>query len=486
MADPGVRESGIVETYKARTRRAAELSRKARQVLPGGIVHESRRMWPYGIYGERAAGSRKWDVDGNEYVDYYGGHGSLLLGHQHPEVVAAIHAQVDKGMHLAAAHELEVEWARLISSMVPSVERVRFTSSGTEATQLAMRLARAQTGRRRIVRFATHFHGWHDQVAGGVHDHFDGSPNAGVLPEIAEQTSLALPNDVAAVEEVITKRKDVAAVMIEPIGASSGLVPTPPEVLGALREITAKHGVVLIFDEVVTGFRVAPGGAQAFYGVIPDLTTMAKIVAGGMPGGAVGGPAEIMDWFDHEATRAAGREHINHHGTHNAHPVSAAAGIATLKIIGASPSAQPLSRGERGEMLASGERMGPCEKASAIAARLREGMNEVLEEEGVPWAVYGEHSFFHIHSNPGGDAIRPTEFDASTVTPETLKGRNESLLGKLRLAMLNNGVDLKGWRGGIISAAHTEADVEWTLAAWRQSLRALREEGELSEASAKR
>ena len=459
MADAGVRESKIVSTYKARTKRAAELYLKACEVLPGGIVHESRRMWPYGIYGDRAAGSRKWDVDGNEYVDYYGGHGSLLLGHQHPAVVAAIHAQVDKGMHLAAAHELEVEWARLISEIVPSVERVRFTSSGTEATQLAMRLARAQTGRRRIVRFVTHFHGWHDQVAGGVHDHFDGSPNAGVLHEIAEQTTLVPPNDVAAVEEVIAKRNDVAAVMIEPIGASSGLVPTPPEVLGALREITAKHGVILIFDEVVTGFRVAPGGAQAFYGVIPDLTTMAKIVAGGMPGGAVGGPAGIMGWFDHEATRASGREHINHHGTHNAHPVSAAAGIATLKIV---------------------RDTGPCEKASATAARLRNGMNEVLEEEGVPWAVYGEHSFFHIHSNPRGDAIRPTEFDASTITPETLKGRNESLLGKLRLAMLNHGVDLKGWRGGIISAAHTEADVEWTLAAWRQSLRALREEGELS------
>jgi glutamate-1-semialdehyde 2,1-aminomutase len=479
MADVNSRESRIVATYKARTERAARLYREAREVLPGGIVHESRRMWPYGIYGVRAAGSRKWDVDGNEYVDYYGGHGSLLLGHQHPAVVAAIHAQVDKGMHLAAAHELEVEWARLITQMVPSVERVRFTSSGTEATQLAMRLARAQTGRRRVVRFATHFHGWHDQVAGGVHDHFDGTANAGVLREVAEQTSLVAPNDVSAVEEVITSRKDVAAVMIEPLGASSGLVPTPPEVLGALREITAKHGVILIFDEVVTGFRVAPGGAQAFYGVIPDLTTMAKIVAGGMPGGAVGGPAEIMEWFDYEATHASGREHINHHGTHNAHPVSAAAGIATLRVIRQSPSRQPLSREERGHGQASTGDMGPCEKASATAARLREGMNEVLESEGVPWAVYGEHSFFHIHSNPRGDAIRPTDFDAATITPETLKGRNESLLGKLRLAMLNNGVDLKGWRGGIVSAAHTQADVDLTLAAWRNSLRALREDGEL-------
>jgi glutamate-1-semialdehyde 2,1-aminomutase len=464
MADSHAGESRIVATYRARTRRAADLHRRARDVLPGGIVHDSRRMWPYGIYGDRALGSRKWDVDGNEYVDYYGGHGSLLLGHQHPQVLEAVQAQLGKGMHLAAAHELEVEWARLVQEMVPSVERVRFTSSGTEATQLAMRLARATTGKRRIVRFLTHFHGWHDQVAFGVHDHFDGSPNAGVLGEVADNTTVLAPNDIAAVERVIAGRKDVAAVMIEPVGSSSGMVPTHPEVLGALREITQKHGVLLIFDEVVTGFRVSPGGAQAFYGVMPDLTAMAKILAGGMPGGAVGGPANILGWLDHEAAAAAGREYINHHGTHNAHPVSAAAGIATLNIIRGSDA---------------------CAKASATAGQLRGGMNEVLEAEGVPWAVYGEHSFFHIHSNPQGKALRPTTFDASTLTIDSLKGKNETMLGKLRLAMLNNGVDLKGWRGGILSAAHTQADVDFTLDAWRKSLRALKEEGELADTKGK-
>ncbi len=458
MADRNAGESKILATYRARTKRAAELNRKAREVLPGGIVHDSRRMSPYGIYGDRAQGSRKWDVDGNEYVDYYGGHGSLLLGHQHPQVIAAIQAQLAKGMHLAAAHELEVEWAYLIREMVPSVERVRFTSSGTEATQLAMRLARAATGRRKIVRFLTHFHGWHDHVAGGVHDHFDGSPNAGVLGEVAASTVLVAPNDVAAVERVLAG-KDIAAVMIEPVGSSSGAVPTPPEVLGMLRESTRKHGALLIFDEVVTGFRVAPGGAQAYYGVTPDITTMAKILAGGMPGGAVGGPKDILDQLDHEAAHAAGREHVNHHGTHNAHPISAAAGIATLNIIRGSDA---------------------CAKASATAATLRKAMNEVLEEEGVPWAVYGVHSFFNIYSNPQGHALKPTTFDGGTITVEALKGRNEAMLGKLRIAMLNNGVDLKGWRGGILSAAHTQADVDFTVEAWRKSLRALKEEGLLA------
>src|SRR5262249_40483593 len=163
----------------------------------------------------------------------------------------------------------------------------------------------------------------------------------------------------------------------------------------------------------------------------------------------------LLDLFDHDAAAASGREYLNHHGTHNAHPVCAAAGIATLNIVRASDA---------------------CAKASATAAALRKGMNEVLEEERVPWAVYGEHSFFNIHSNPRGDAIRPTAFDAATITLDTLKGRNQAMLGKLRIAMLNNGVDLKGWRGGLTSAAHTQADIDFTLDAWRHSLRALRGE----------
>jgi glutamate-1-semialdehyde 2,1-aminomutase len=458
MADVASSTSPIEAAYRARTPRSRELAEQARGALPSGIVHDSRRTLPYGIYGDRALGSRKWDVDGNEYVDYYGGHGALLLGHQHPQVLAAIQAQLGKGMHLAAGSALEIEWARRIQDMIPSAERVRFTSSGTEATQLAMRLARAATARSRIVRFQSHFHGWHDQVAFGVNDHLDGTPSVGVLQEVADRTTLVAPNDVAAVERVLAGRDDVAALMIEPLGSSSGAVPTPPEVLGALREITRKHGVLLIFDEVVTGFRVSPGGAQALYGVIPDLTTLAKVVAGGMPGGAVGGRRDILEWLDFEAAAAAGRERISHQGTHNGHPLSAAAGIATLDIIRDSDV---------------------CAKATATAASLRAGMNQVLEEEGVPWAIYGEHSFFHIYSNPQDHAIRPTAFDAGTITIDALKGKDEKTLAKLRLAMLNNGVDLKGWRGGIVSAAHTQADVDLTLGAWRKSLRALKDEGAL-------
>jgi glutamate-1-semialdehyde 2,1-aminomutase len=461
MADGAAAQSSIESSYRARTPRARALAREARALIPSGIVHDSRRTWPYSIYGDRAAGSRKWDVDGNEYVDYYGGHGALLLGHQHPAVIAAIEKQLGKGLHLAAANALEIEWASLIAELIPSAERVRFTSSGTEATQLAMRLARAASGRSRIVRFQSHFHGWHDQVSFGVNDHLDGTPSVGVLQEVANHTTLVPPNDVASVERVIAERGDVAAVMIEPAGSSSGALPTPPEVLGALREITRKHDVVLIFDEVVTGFRVSPGGAQALYGVTPDLTTLAKVVAGGMPGGAVAGRRDILEWLDFEAAAAAKRERISHQGTHNGHPLAAAAGIATLSIIRDTDA---------------------CARATATATTLRRRLNEVLEEERVPWAIYGEHSFFHIYPNPRGEAFRPTQFDAATLTLASFKGRNERTLDKMRLAMLVNGVDLKGWRGGLVSAAHTQADVDFTVDAWRKSLRMLKEEGDLPRA----
>jgi glutamate-1-semialdehyde 2,1-aminomutase len=342
--------------------------------------------------------------------------------------------------------------------MLPCAEKIRFTASGTEATQLAIRLARAATGRARIVRFQSHFHGWHDQVAFGVTEHMDGTASVGVLPEVAANTSLVAPNDIAAVEQLLSTRDDVAAVMLEPVGSGSGMIPTSAEVLNALRQLTTKHGALLIFDEVVTGFRVHPGGAQALTGVIPDLTALAKILAGGLPGGAVCGRKDILDWLDFEASAAAKRERINHQGTHNAHPFSAAAGIATLDIIRNSDA---------------------CARASATAATLRAGMNEILDAEGVPWAIYGEHSFFHLYSNPLNEPMRPTTFDARTLTLEKLKGKDERALAKLRLAMLVNGVDLKGFRGGIVSAAHTQADVDCTLDAWRKSLRALKEEERL-------
>ena len=325
--------SPIETEFRRRTRRSAELYERAGRVIPAGLTHDSRTLLPYPIYAERAKGPRKWDADGNEYVDYFGGHGALILGHAHPAVVEAVKSQVERGTHWGSSHELEVRWAELINRMVPCAERVRFTASGTEATHLAIRLMRAFAGKSKIVRFVGHFHGWHDQVAGGSNSHFDGSAPAGVLAGIAGETILVPAGDLAEVRRVLDSRSDVAAVMIEPSGASWGQVPLAPGFLAGLREMTKDRGVLLMFDEVVTGFRWSRGGAQGRYGITPDICALAKIVAGGMPGGAVAGRADIIDQLDAKAAAAAKREKIGHQGTFNSNPVCAAAAVATLSLI---------------------------------------------------------------------------------------------------------------------------------------------------------
>ena len=384
--------SKIEAAYRAMTPKSAELARQAARQLPSGLTHDSRHMWPYGIYTDHAEGSRKWDVDGNDYVDYYGGHGSLLLGHGRPEVKEAVQRQMEKGTHFGTCHELEVRWSGLIQEMIPCAERVRFHSSGTEATHMAIRLARAFTGRSKIVRFYGHFHGWHDHVTFGVDSHFDGTPSIGISDKVAQDVVLVPPHDVDRVRQVLESDGDVAAVMIEPIGSNSGKVPATGETLRQLRALTSQYGAVLIFDEVVTGFRVSPGGAQAHYGVVPDLTTLAKIVAGGLPGGAVCGRKDIMDYLDFEVSKEAGREKVRHQGTFNANPVSAAAGVAALEII------------KTGE---------PGARADATAETVRAELNRVLTEENVPWAIYGEFSVFHIFTNARHLPITPAEFDAT-------------------------------------------------------------------------
>src|SRR4051794_21797267 len=424
----------LTESYEAATPGSAELARRARELLPSGIAHDGRKLDPYPIYVARAKGPRKWDVDGNEYVDYFGGHGALLLGHNHAAVLEAMHAQLDRGTHYGACHELEVRWADLVCSMVPSAERVRFTSSGTEATLMALRLARAATGRTKLLRFRGHFHGWHDHMSSGYTNHFDGSPTTGVLAGVADEVLLADPNDTAGVTAIFERHRDIAAVITEPTGANFGRMPIRPDFLRLLRELTAASGTVLIFDEVVTGFRVSPGGAQAALGITPDMTSLAKILAGGLPGGAVAGRRDLLELLDFAATKAAGKEKIQHPGTFNANPLSAAAGVATLEII------------------RSGD---ACERANRFGEEFRGRLNSVFAEERVGWAAHGSYSGFHVWTN----AEEPGQFDAEAGIPLMLeKGRGEGIGPKLRLALVANGVDVNGGPGGTISATHGEAE----------------------------
>jgi glutamate-1-semialdehyde 2,1-aminomutase len=432
----------IHETFRAKHPKSAALAERARKAIPGGITHDIRRLLPFPIYVDHAAGVRKWDVDGHEYIDYWMGHGALFLGHCHPAVVKAVQEQMARGTHLGASHELEVRWAELVNQLVPCAELTRFTMSGTEATHLALRVARAYTGRSKVVKLSGHFHGWHDGVVAGVNPPYEVPLSAGVPGSTLDQVIVCPPNDVKTVE-IALDRGDIAAVILEPAGGQAGTTPTIPGYLNVLRNVTRARGVVLIFDEVITGFRYAPGGAQAYFGVTPDLTTLAKIVAGGLPGGAVCGARDIMAMIAHRGDPVWDRsQRVAHAGTFNANPLSAAAAIATL------------------ELCADASLQARANKAGDV---LRRGLNDALKRAGAPGVVYGEASIYHV-SFEGMPGLAGHE-----------RPRRGDLYHLLRCALLNNGVDCSmnhGW----ISTVHSDEDLERSVEAYERAFRAMVED----------
>ncbi len=442
--------TAIDDAFRKRFARSAELYARSREAIAGGITHDSRNFAPFPIYVERADGSRKWDVDGNELVDHWMGHGSLLLGHNHPQVTQAVAEQVHKGTHYGACHELEVAWAEQIQQLIPSAEWVRFTMSGTEATMLAMRDARAFTGRDLIVRFAGHFHGWHDYAMAGYQPPFDTSTSTGVPKAVTETMLVAYPNNIESVRQLLEAHPDqVAAVIVEPGGGSNGIIPTNVPFLRELRTLTAKRGVVLIFDEVITGFRYSPGGAQQVYGVTPDLTTLAKIVAGGLPGGAVVGKRDILQVQTFKGELHKDRfERVLQQGTFNANPMSAAAGFTALQIVGEGWA---------------------TEQANKAGEQLRVGLRDCLEKRGVAGAVLGEFSVFQILLGEGME-----EAASTTDVQRLMAGRGA--VNTLRKAMLLNGVDLMR-SGGFTSIVHGDQELSYTINAFDQSLQTLQSEG---------
>jgi len=438
----GGAQDGAVARWAAENPRSAALSARARHLFPGGVTHDVRLAYPFPLAVARAEGARKWDLDGHELVCYVMGHGALLLGHSHPEVVSAVRAQAGMFFHPGANHELECDWAELVIRLVPSAERVRFTSSGTEASLLALRVARAATGRDKIVKLSGHFHGWHDQVAVGSDPPFDQPDTAG-LPRATADTVTVIPADTRALAGAL-QAGDVAAVILEPSGASWGTVPLPDGLLAAARRLTDAAGALLVYDEVVSGFRWAPGGVQELTGVHPDLTILGKVLAGGMPGGAVCGRADLMD---HLGGPAAGPARVAHPGTHNAHPLSAAAGVTALRLVAP------------GEFQAGADR---------LAASLRGELTAVFQRAGVAGCAYGKSSTFHLlfgHGTPDG-------LDAATLK----NGVPGSLSAALHCAMLSRGAHL--FHGsGFLSAAHGEREVEQTAGAFEATLGQLQAEG---------
>lgn len=448
----------FMKAFAARRPKSAVMFERAKKTLAGAVGHDLRYSLPMPIYIQRGSGGRKWDIDGNEYVDFLMGNGALLLGHSDPEVVDAIARAAAFGTHFGNDHPLHIEWAELVQRLIPCAERVRFTNSGTEATQLALRIARASTGRNRILRFAGHFHGWHDDVVHGFQPPFEADGSLGVPPHVRQGLVTIPDGNLNWLDETLAKDSDIAAVILEPSGALWGRVPIDINWLRGVREATARRGVLLIFDEVVTGFRFSSGGAQKLYGVTPDLCCLAKVIAGGMPGGAVAGREPVMRVFDITGEPHHDRhQRVVHFGTFNASPTAAAAGIAVLHRV------------------ADGTAIA---QADAAAHRLRSAWDAVLERLGIAGYVYGPASTFHVFFETDLDRVVQTASrrDLHTTEAARLKGMPGRLITQYQLRMRFGGVDNMSSTGGLTCAVHTSEDIDHATSVFEQTVIALRDE----------
>ncbi|MSP14854.1 MAG: aminotransferase class III-fold pyridoxal phosphate-dependent enzyme [Chloroflexi bacterium] len=444
-----------LDRYGAQRPAARALYAEAKGLIAGGVGHDMRYSPVGPIYIDHAAGSHKWDIDGNEYIDYGMGNAALLLGHAPPAVLKAIQDALGKGFHFGNDHAPMVEWARLIHDLVPAAEKIRFVNSGTEGSMLALRLARACTARNKVLRFEGHFSGWHDYVGRGAMVPFDKPVSLGI-PAATLDTIVVIPADLAQLEATLQQDQEIAAIMLEPSGASWGTVPLTIEFNRELRRLATIYNVILIFDEVITGFRYSSGGYQVYSGVTPDMAIFGKIIAGGLPGGAVVGRADIMQFFDYTGEPQHDRYgRVTHQGTFNANPLSTAAGIATLRIA------------------ATGA---PQQHADRLAQMCRQGMEEILEREQAAAYVYGDASIFHIYIEeyPGSGA--PSRAALRTDKAAKLKGIPGRVVTALQKNLQIRGVDLLSYTGGVTSAAHTEEDIIKTLGVFQETIRTLLDE----------
>jgi len=421
--------------------RSDELFSRAKAVIPGGVSSPVRAFKAVGgspLFVARAEGARFWDEDGRAFVDYVGSWGPMILGHAHPAVVEAVRAATARGTSYGAPCVGEVELAERIVRHMPSIEKVRFVSSGTEATMSALRVARGFTGRRKLLKFDGCYHGHADclLVSAGSGVATLGIPGSPGVPEGTVADTLVAPfNDVAAVEAVVAAHgKDLAAIIVEPVCGNMGTVAPKPGYLEALREITRKNGTVLVFDEVMTGFRVALGGAQQRYGIRPDMTCLGKIVGGGLPAAAYGGRADIM------ATVAPDGP-VYQAGTLSGNPLAMAAGIAILDLLA---------------------RPGTYETLEARSARLEEGLRRAARDAGALVAINRVASMITVF------------FCAGPVTDyATAKASDTKRFGRFFHAMLERGFYLPPaqFEAAFVSLAHGEAEIDATVAAAAQAFR---------------
>ncbi|MCS7284909.1 MAG: glutamate-1-semialdehyde 2,1-aminomutase [Hydrogenobacter thermophilus] len=413
--------------------RNAELFEIARRYMPGGVSSPVRAFKAVGgspIVIERAKGSRIWDVEGNEYIDFLCSWGPLILGHAHPSVVEAVCEQATKGLSYGLTNLHEITLSQKVAQLVPSIEKLRFVSSGTEATMSAIRLARAYTKRKYIVKFDGCYHGHYDSllVSGGSGVATFGIPGTEGVPEKMAELTIVLPyNSTQAVKEAFEKYgQDIACVIVEPVAGNMGVVIPDYEFLKALSEETRRYGALLIFDEVITGFRLSLGGAQEVFGIKPDITCLGKILGGGMPLGAYGGRQDIMSMIAPEGP-------VYQAGTLSGNPLSMVAGIKTLEEL---------------------EKSNPYHSLENLTRKLTEGIGEILREKGIPHRINAVASMFTVFFTDGD----VTDF-------QTAKKSDTQMFGRFFRALLNEGIlippsQFEAW---FLSTAHTQEDIDIAL-----------------------
>jgi len=415
----------MTEQYTAKTAKCEALYKRALKVLPAGVSYGIRYFEPHPFYTTRAKGSKLYDVDGNEYVDFWIGHTALILGHSPPEVIEAVQNQLENGTHYGTSHKLEIELAEQVVKMVPSAEMVRFTNSGTEANMYAIRLARAYTGRSKIAKFEGGWHGGYDALHVGVKSPFNIPESAGLTAGILQDTIVLPFNDLAGVKEKL-KNETVASITIEPVLGSGGGIPADKTFLEGLRKYCNDKGVLLIFDEVITGFRLAPGGGQQYYDVTPDITVLGKILGGGFPIGALCGRKEIMKKID---SRIYQRPNYSFHGgTFTANPITMTAGLTTLKIL------------ESGQIIG---------RLNMLGDKIRKRLKGIFEENHVDVQITGASSLFNVHFTK--DEVK----DANSAS----KADKEMLID-YHMNMIIKGLFFLPGHFGALSAAHSEEDIE--------------------------
>ncbi|XOK59370.1 glutamate-1-semialdehyde 2,1-aminomutase [Paenibacillus elgii] len=423
--------------------RSAQAFEEAKQVIPGGVNSPVRAFKSVGLtplYMQKGSGSHVFDIDGNEFIDYIGSWGPLIMGHAHPEVVEAIKRTAELGTSFGAPTELETEMAKLVIERMPSIELVRMVSSGTEATMSALRLARGYTGRSKILKFEGCYHGHADSllIKAGSGVATLGLPDSPGVPESVAVNTITVPyNDQDSVRTAFEHfGEDIAAVIVEPVAGNMGVVPPLPGFLEGLREITSSYGSLLIFDEVMTGFRVGLNSAQGRFDITPDLTCLGKVIGGGLPVGAYGGKREIME-------RIAPSGPIYQAGTLSGNPLAMAAGYATLKLLGAP---------------------GVYEELERKSARLEAGMLQNARELGVPMTI-----------NRIGSMVCPFFTDQRVTNYETAKQSDLNKFNRYFGLLLDYGVSIppSQFEGMFVSAAHSDDDIEATIEAHYQALKQL-------------